>query len=182
MVTQGFNLVSAEWYDWKRFILHPCASSMERQPELVSTDGSHIPVLGYIYGTWTDDRLQKQWKGLQIWVVQARFELATDASQDGKSCHFVLNVDDLCKSREHDCKSQKIPSLFIFLSLTISIVSPSETRAICTFLNPSLLRVMNHTMLTPFVCTMGEGIPDDFAGVTKSEFPPSPLKADALLT
>lgn len=52
-----------------------------------------------------------------------------------------------------------------------SIVLPSETRVICTFLNPSLLRVMNHSMLTPYMCTMGEGIPDDFAGVTKSNNP-----------
>ncbi|EEA25535.1 hypothetical protein TMatcc_006234 [Talaromyces marneffei ATCC 18224] len=151
-VGQGFNLVSAEWYDWKRFMLHPCASSTERQPELVSTDGSPIPVLGYIYGSWTDDTLHKQWKGLQIWVVYAKFELPSDSSQDGRSCHFILNADDLCKNREHE-------------------LSHSETRAICTFLNPALLRVMNHAFLKldNICCNMGQPIPDDFAGVTKKQ-------------
>lgn len=57
-----------------------------------------------------------------------------------------------------------------------SIVSPSETRAICTILNPSLLRVVNHSMLRPYMCTMAEPFPDDFAGVTKSkDLPPPPF-------
>lgn len=65
-----------------------------------------------------------------------------------------------------------------------SIVLPSETRAICAFLNPALLRVMNHSMLRPYMCTMAEPIPDDFAGVTKSNpLPPSlpSLKVVAVL-
>ncbi|EED21419.1 hypothetical protein TSTA_086520 [Talaromyces stipitatus ATCC 10500] len=137
-VSQGFNLVSAEWYDWKRFILHPCDSSMEQQPELVATDGTPIPILGYIYGSWTDDKLRKQWRGLQIWVTQATF--SPDTSQDGQSCHFVLNPQDF--------------------------LTPSETREICKFLNPSMLRVMNHETPILWACTMGEPPPDDFEGVT----------------
>lgn len=106
-------------------MLHPCASSTERQPELVSTDGSPIPVLGYIYGSWTDDTLHKQWKGLQIWVVYAKFELPSDSSQDGRSCHFILNADDLCKNREHECKSGRINPVihtgFLYVQTPISI-------------------------------------------------------------
>ncbi|GAM35788.1 hypothetical protein TCE0_017r04383 [Talaromyces pinophilus] len=144
-MAQGFNIVSAEWYDWKRFILHPCDPSMESQPELVARDGTAIPVLGYIYGSWTDDKLRRQWKGLQVWVVQATF--SPDAPQDEQSCHFVLNPKDLCKSREHE-------------------LSPSETRQICTFLNPSMRRVMNHGKIQRWGCSMGGSLPDDFEGVT----------------
>lgn len=111
---QGFHIVSAEWYDWRRFILHPCDPSIESQPELVATDGTPIRVLGYIYGSWTDDKLRRQWKGLQVWVVQASF--FPDASQDGQSCHFILNPKDLCKSREHECRfEQTCPEILPFL-------------------------------------------------------------------
>ncbi|OKL64359.1 hypothetical protein UA08_00979 [Talaromyces atroroseus] len=155
VVANGYNLVSAEWHDWKRFILHPC-TSLETQPELISADGSVIPVLGYIYGSWTEHGLRKKWTGLQIWVVHARFQLSveTDSLHNEPSCHFVLNTDDLCKGREHE-------------------LSATEIRSMCTFLNPSLLRVMNHSYLEPPICTFAQGFPDNFKGVTVEAPEPS---------
>lgn len=53
--------------------------------------------------------------------------------------------------------------------ITISLVSPTEVRSVCRYLNPSLLRVMNHSQLQPIVCTFGQGLPDEFEGVTMSK-------------
>ncbi|CRG89517.1 Sucrase-isomaltase, intestinal [Talaromyces islandicus] len=153
---KGFNLVSAEWIDWRRFVLH--TSPSDRQPKLAASDGSPIPVLGYIYGTWADFNMRKRWTGLQVYVVQARFELPTvreksDIGALSSSCHFILNPDDLCKFRE-------------------SWVPLQDARATCTFLNPSLLRVMNlsHLEPRPIYC-FGSTPDDEFEGVTIASCP-----------
>lgn len=70
--------------------------------------------------------------------------------------------------------SAQTPDFYYKELSNTSIVSPSETRAICTFLNPALLRVMHHAILRPYMCTMGEPWPDDFAGVTTSNRLPLP--------
>ncbi|KAH8698644.1 hypothetical protein BGW36DRAFT_426339 [Talaromyces proteolyticus] len=155
-IANGFNLVSAEWIDWRRFVLHNCPP--ERQPKLMAADGTPIPVLGYIYGTWTDFNLAKSWGGLQVYVVQAKFELSKDIKmpdtrrrQLASSCHFVLSPDDLCNLRE-------------------TTLSLEDVRKTCTLLNPSLVRFMNrHHMEPQMMCyCFGSTPPDDFEGVKTS--------------
>ncbi|QKX62142.1 uncharacterized protein TRUGW13939_09299, partial [Talaromyces rugulosus] len=155
-IANGFNIVSAEWTDWCRFVLHTCPP--ERQPKLTASDGSPIPVLGYIHGTWTDFNITKRWTGLQVYVVQARFELSSVAETSdigtlSSSCHFILNPDDLCKFRE-------------------SAVPLQDARATCTFLNPSLVRVMSLSHLEPqLMYCFGSKPDDDFEGVKTASCP-----------
>ncbi|RFU24387.1 hypothetical protein B7463_g11951, partial [Scytalidium lignicola] len=144
-VAGGLNLISTDWGDWKRFVLHKCDSGLE--PKILSTDGTPLLVLGYIYGSWVDFTLSKKWTGLQVYVVRARFNVSAVDRINNHSCHFVLNPDNLCGYREYP-------------------MSAEEARSVCSFLNPSLLRVMHHSFLEPFVCTMAMGLPDDFKGVT----------------
>lgn len=132
-IANGFNLVSAEWIDWRRFVLHTCPA--ERQPKLTASDGSYIPVLGYIYGTWTDFNITKRWTGLQVYVVQARFEISTiktpDIEELSSSYHFVLNPDDLCKMRESDgmFKSLENPQVSCIVPDKGTIQLPFKTLA-----------------------------------------------------
>lgn len=152
-------------------MLHTCPP--ERQPKLTASDGSPIPVLGYIHGTWTDFNITKRWTGLQVYVVQARFELSSVAETSdigtlSSSCHFILNPDDLCKFRES-------AGLFTISQRSQCLLTPADicdtvplqdARATCTFLNPSLVRVMSLSHLEPqLMYCFGSKPDDDFEGV-----------------
>ncbi|KAL1963908.1 hypothetical protein VTN77DRAFT_7714 [Rasamsonia byssochlamydoides] len=111
-------------------------------------DGSPVPVLGYMYGTWIDSTLRTKWTGLEVYVVQARFHVSNADGGIDLQCHFVLNPDDLCRRRRHQ-------------------MSAEETRSMCLFLNPSLYRLTCRGCQTPWVCTaMGSWQPEKFKGVT----------------
>ncbi|KAH8809435.1 hypothetical protein F5884DRAFT_703318 [Xylogone sp. PMI_703] len=144
-VAGGYNLVSIDWVDWTRFILHKCSPGSK--PEIVSSDGTLLPIVGYIYGSWVESALGRKWTGLQLFVVRAQFDTSGISDTGNHSCYFVLNPDELSDYREHQLLAE-------------------ETRAICSFLNPSLYRVMNFSTLEPYIQTCFGSARSDFEGVT----------------
>jgi hypothetical protein len=83
-VSNGFDLVSTSWVEWKCFTLHQAPKS--RTPRIHLSSGEIVHCHGYILGTWTDSELHAMRKCMMMFVVDAEFI----NSQYRKPCNFLF--------------------------------------------------------------------------------------------
>ena len=95
----GFNLVSSDCVDWKRFTLHKI--TLDVAPDLALPNGKSAFCHGYISGTWAKGDLDQWWTGLQVFVVDAVFALEGSSQR----YNFLLGSNALGNPNCHQRRS-----------------------------------------------------------------------------